>query len=106
MVEPRAPPQGCWNVRGRRFDGGLTYHGATSRLARRGACCSTAHYRRDDRAPAARELQLIREGRRREDCEAGWTAGACARCHPKISSGAYQFAARGPNACAVLAGLS
>jgi hypothetical protein len=30
-----------------------------------GPYCSTAHYRRDDRALAARELQLIREARRR-----------------------------------------
>jgi len=46
-----------------------------SRLARRGACCSTAHYRRDDRAPAARELQLIREARRREAARLGGLPG-------------------------------
>jgi hypothetical protein len=63
---PRAPPQGCWNVRGRRFDGTITYHGATSTAGQAGRCCSTACCRRDDRAPAARELQLIREAQRRD----------------------------------------
>jgi hypothetical protein len=103
MVETPGAAQGCWNVRGRRFDGSHTDHGATFTAGQAGACCSTAHYRPDDRAPAARELQLIREARRRDGLR-GWMEGACARCHPKFSSGAHQFAAHAPNGLPLYSG--
>jgi hypothetical protein len=87
MVETPGAAQGCWNVRGRRFDGSHTDHGATFTAGQAGACCSTAHYRPDDRAPAARELQLIREARRRDGLR-GWMdcRGVCA-LPPKVQLG-------------------
>lgn len=53
------PPCGCWNACGSALDGSHGYCSAALTAGQAGACCSTAHYRRDDRAPIARELQLI-----------------------------------------------
>jgi hypothetical protein len=54
-----APPCGCWNASRRRLDGSHGYRSVALTARPPGAHCSTAHYRRDDRAPGARELQLI-----------------------------------------------
>jgi hypothetical protein len=46
------PPCSCWNACGRRIDGSHAYRSAALTAGHAGAGCSTAHYRRDDRAPA------------------------------------------------------
>jgi hypothetical protein len=66
-----------------RPDGRLAYNSAALTAAHAGGCRRMAHYR-DHRAPAARELQLIREGGDMTGCERCWNARAFARCHPRF----------------------
>jgi hypothetical protein len=80
-----ASPCGGWNACGRRLDGSHAYRSAALTAGQAGACCSTAHYRRDDRAPAARELQLIMRVR------------GSARAATPMLPGATQFAPHASN---------
>jgi hypothetical protein len=89
-----APPCGCWNACGRRVDCSFAYRSAAlGRLARRTACCSTAHYRRDDRAPAARALQLIMKMPGRARAATPMHPGSPSVCSSRLERPAAVFAA-------------
>jgi hypothetical protein len=76
-----APPCGCWNACGRRIDGSHAYGSAAFMGWPAGACCSTAHYRRDDRAPVARAA-FDHEGALLPQCSPG-----AAQFAPPVSHG-------------------
>jgi hypothetical protein len=99
------PPCSCWNACGRRIDGSHAYRSAALTAGHAGAGCSTAHYRRDDRAPAACEPQLIREARRRAASVDG-VPGRARAATPIQRGGRSVWPSRLERSAAVFAGLS